>query len=141
MAGTKIVVLQMKEIIRTVAFVLVALVLIIFLVTMFVPKEKDAGSDDSTVYNAGTYSSAFLLGDKSIDIMVTVDDNSIIAIDIAPMEEVQTVFYPLVEPTFNSMAEEIIRTQSLNIQASVDTAVTSQMLLNAVATALDEASY
>ena len=74
---TKIVVLHMKEIIYTVLFICLGILLVALLTFMFHPKNKETSSSKSTSYQPGIYTSQLTLGDKELEVEVTVDENHI----------------------------------------------------------------
>ena len=71
---TKIVVLHMKEIIYTVLFICLGILLVALLTFMFHPKNKETSSSKSTSYQPGIYTSQLTLGDKELEVEVTVDE-------------------------------------------------------------------
>jgi len=137
MGGTRIMVFQLKELIKTGIFALLGLVLIIALIIFLLPdKSKDAAAGG---YVPGTYTAQIILHSKPVDIAVTVSDKEITNIQLMNMQAEQEVFYPLFKPTLDDLTKEIIRYQTTQIATSKDTAVTSQILLDAVNAALQQA--
>ena len=103
---TKIVVLHMKEIIYTVIFAVLAIILILLLIFMFRPG-----------HHSGSNSIRFTNLNESI-----------------------TTMYPFIEPAIEDIAEQVYKKQSLdNIQYSSDTPYTSQLIVQAIETALKKA--
>ena len=137
MGGTKIFVVQLKELIKMAIFGLIGISLIIMLIYFFIPKDKTDSA--SAIYNAGTYSSEVVLHNSPVNILVTVSETEITAIELKNMAEVQEVFYPLFQPTIETLSKEIIEKQSLNISVSSDTQFTSHVILSAVNSALEKA--
>lgn len=138
MNSTKIIVIQLKELIMTIIFSLIGVILLGILIYIFIPKDKPASQNN--IYIPGKYTSSIMLGDKSVDVEVVVDTNKITAIDFRNLEEEQEVFYPLAQPTLNDMSEKIISTQSLDMSISEDTDITANLLLEAISEAVDKAS-
>lgn len=136
MGGTRIVVLQLKQIIRMGIFVLVGLGLIIAFIWFLTPRDK---SGSSALYIPGTYAAQIILHNKPVSVEVTVNETEITNVELKDMLEVQEVFYPLFKPTMESLSKEILQKQSTNVSTSADTAVTSQILLDAVNVALEQA--
>ncbi len=134
--GTKIIVVQLKELIRTAIFAIIGLALIILLIYFFIPKDK---ADSSALYVPGTYSSKIILHNDPVMVEVTVSAKEIESIKLLSMTEAEQLFYPLFEPTLNELAQTIIDTQSINVAALPDTPVTSGILLEAVSMALAQA--
>ena len=73
---TKIVVLHMKEIIYTVIFAVLAIILILLLIFMFRPEHRSA-SKDNRIYTPGIYTSDITLNNTALEVEVTVDESHI----------------------------------------------------------------
>lgn len=148
---TKIVVLKLREIIYTVLFAVLAIILVLLLVRMFAaPKEtpstaetsQEASSSEDTRYIAGIYTTPVTLGSTSADVEVIVDENHINSIRLVNLSETATAMYPLVSPALEDIARQICKKQSLEqITCPEDNKYTSQLLLNAIAQALESAKY
>ena len=106
---TKIVVLHMKEIIYTVIFAVLAIVLILLLIFMFRPGHH-SGSNDKKIYTPGIYTSDITLNNTAFEVEVTVDETHI--------NKKQSLE---------------------NIQYSSDTPYTSQLIVQAIENALKKA--
>lgn len=141
---TKIVVLHLKELIYTGIFALLGILFIILLIIMFVPKDKkDSGSSNipADTYAPGIYTTSLVLNDNTVDVEVTVDRYNINGIRIVNLDEAVATMFPLLEPSFNDLANQILQTQSLdNITYADDNKYTSMVLLNAIKASLDKAS-
>lgn len=163
---TKIVVLHMKELIYTGIFVALGILLILLLIIMFLPK-KDASSssqdttqeseeetdpsvpsssnisvDSSSVstYIPGIYTTQLVLNDQSIDVEVIVDEASITSIRLVNLSESVTTMYPLLEPTFESLCNQIYEKQSLDeISYETSSKYTSLVLLEAIRNSVEKA--
>lgn len=136
---TKIVVLHMKEIIYTAVFVVLGILLIILLTFMFSPK-KDKNISDTKEYTPGVYTSMVTVGNTNLEVEVAVDSSHINAIRFSNLDESVMTMYPLVQPAIESIAKQIYDSQSLdNITLSESNPFTSQMILNAIETALKKA--
>ncbi|MCD7776944.1 MAG: hypothetical protein LUH47_00285 [Clostridiales bacterium] len=130
--STKIVVFQMKDLIKKGAFIAAGIIILAFIL-FFLNSDKN-----KTSYIPGTYSAEIILQNNPVVIEVTVDENSILDIAMLNMGETQEVFYPLFEPSFETLRSEILNLQTTDIAISENT-VTSSILLDAVNTALEEA--
>lgn len=153
MSGTKFLVLHLKEIIKAGALALVGLILLIAIIYFFMPKEQSSSpqvlvdnssnssdsSDSALTFIPGTYSSQIPLNNSPASVEVTVTENEITNIALSQLTETQELFYPLLTPTMNTLSQEIIDSQSLNITSSVENSVTNQVLVNAISKALHEA--
>lgn len=138
---TKIVVLRMKEIIYTAIFLGLAVLLITLCFIMFRPKRETAAvSGDVAGYVPGVYSAALTLGNENVNVEVRVDAKRINSIELVPLSEAVTTMYPLMQPTLEDLASQIVGTQSTeNLTYPSASRYTSGALLKAIDTALDKA--
>ncbi|NBJ92584.1 hypothetical protein [Parablautia muri] len=141
---TKIVVLHLKELIYTGLFALLGILFIILLIIMFVPKDKKQETTietPSAVYVPGIYTTSLVLNDNAVDVEVTVDETNINDIRIVNLDEAVTTMFPLLEPSFDDLANQILKNQSLdNITYADDNKYTSMVLLNAIKSSLSKAA-
>lgn len=113
------------------------------------PTEAAQSTDESTQtgtaaetasYTPGVYTEPITLGDSTVDVEVTVDSNHINSIRLVNLSESTAASYPLVSPSLEHIASQILETQSLaGITSPQENRYTSQMLLSAVADALEQA--
>lgn len=153
---TKIVVLHMKEIVYTGIFLVLGILLIIFLIILFIPGENEDTSlpspententeseltvDSTSLYIPGIYNTEILLNDQAINVEVIVDQSGISSINLVNISTAVTTMYPLLEPAFNSLTEQIITTQSLDdINYPQESKYTTLVLLEAIRKSLDKA--
>lgn len=141
---TKIVVLHMKELIYTGIFVLLGILFIILLILMFLPKNKENTKTQETAsatYVPGVYTASLILNNHAVDIQVVVDENNINSIQLVNLDEAVTTMYPLIEPAFEEIIDQIYEGQSLeNITYSDDNKYTSSILLDAIGDSLEKAA-
>ena len=136
---TKIVVLHMKEIIYTAVFAALAIILILLLVFMFLPKNKESKTNEEK-YMPGVYTSTVTLNNTALEVEVTVDETHINSIRFSNLDESVTTMFPLIQPTIEDIAEQVYDSQSLdNIQLSEDSPYISQIIVNAIDEALKKA--
>lgn len=156
-AKTKIVVLHMKELIYTGIFATLGILLVVMLVVMFLPKDKEetpdspevppqTGSPDTptatsaAAYIPGVYTTELVLGGQSIDVEVIVGQEAITSIRLVNLSESVTTMYPLLEPALESICNQVYETQSLdNITYTADSKYTSLVLLEAIRNSLNKA--
>lgn len=137
---TRIVVLHMKEIIYTAIFAVFAIVLILLLLFMFLPKAKETNAETQK-YTPGIYTSDLTVGSANLTVEVTVDRSSITSIRFSNLDETVASMYPLIQPSIEDIAKQVIDTQSLeDIQYSEDNPYTCQVILNAIDEALKKAA-
>jgi uncharacterized protein with FMN-binding domain len=155
MASTKLIVLKSKEIIYTAIFVALVILLIIILSIMFKQPATDEGNNDTAssedtatdtatdtevFYNPGTYSSTVSLGDTTLSVLVTVDEESITDVALLNLDETITTMYPLLEPSMEDINTQLQYVSSIdNITYSGDNQYTTQLLCNAIKEALEGA--
>lgn len=100
-----------------------------------------SASTQEAAYTPGIYTTPVTLGENTVDVEVTVDSNHINSIRLVNLSEVTTAAYPLVSPSLDHIASQILNTQSLDgITAPQENRYTSQLLLSAIAEALELAS-
>ncbi|MDE6749173.1 MAG: hypothetical protein K2K21_08965 [Lachnospiraceae bacterium] len=143
---TKIVVLHLKELIYTGIFAVLGILLIILLVIMFLPKNEKKNAvttmtqTSTNTYIPGVYTTSLILNDNVVEIEVTVDEQSINSIRLVNLDEAVTTMYPLIQPSFESLASQIIVNQSLDgITYPDDSKYTSMILLNAISASVEKA--
>lgn len=143
MSKTKIVIIQLKEIIYTAIFVGLGILLILLLVFMFLPKNKEAkppAANAEAIYHAGVYSSQLTLGNTSLNVEVVVDSNHINSVQISNLNDSVTTMFPLVEPALASISHQLSNNVAIgDIVISEDSKYTQTLLLEAIDSALKKA--
>ena len=138
---TRIIVLHMKEIIYTVIFLLLGILLIVLLASMFLPGQNAKSSSAKKIYTPGVYTSALTLNNTTLEVEVTVDESHINSIRFANLDETVTTMFPLLQPAMESIADQIIDTQSLEgLSYPEDTPYTSQVLVETIQKTLEKAT-
>lgn len=141
---TKIVVLHLKELIYTGIFIVLGILFIILLIIMFGPG-KDSQPDSATqetenVYSPGVYTTSLVLNEHIVDVEVVVDENYINSVRLVNLNDSVTAMYPLIEPSFEQIANQLYETQSINaITYSDESKYTTLVLLDAINTSLEKA--
>ncbi|MCL2674588.1 MAG: hypothetical protein FWE92_04575 [Defluviitaleaceae bacterium] len=157
MGGTKIFVLQVQQIRKVLliaAAVVAAILLVMFLFggrsaeTPTTPHVQPAPQQQApppaartpeTRYVPGTYFSEITLANSTIIVSVEVSENAILNVSIYDPYEAQEMFYPLMQPTMDSLSQQIVTMQSLNVQMADGTPYTQEVLISAIRNALDAA--
>ncbi len=125
----------MKEIIYTVIFATLGILILCLLFFMFSGNRHSSVSDKK--YTPGVYTSSFTLGNEDLELEVSVSDTSINSIRISNLSETVTAMYPLLQPSLENLADQICKSQSLDhLTLSSDSPYTSQLLLNTIRDAL-----
>lgn len=139
---TKIVVLHMKEVIYTIIFLILAVILGILLFFMFGPgKSLVSSSPDTDRYTPGIYRTSVNLNNNNFDVEVTVDAHRIQSISLVNLSESTAAMFPLMEPALNSLATQIYSLQSTqNLQYANEQKYTSELLIHAIDASLEKAA-
>ena len=145
MSQTKIIILQMKEIIYTAIFIGLGLLLILLLLLMFHPgKEKDTTPLPSTseaLYTPGIYTTQLTLGNQTVNLEVLLDTDHISGIQVTALDETVTTMYPLLEPAVDDISSQLSNGISLdNVVLSSESQYTQMLILQTVDELLSNAS-
>ena len=144
-SSPKIVVLKTREILYTLILLFLLILLIVCLFLMFAPKKADSRQPQSVTsvatYIPGIYTAPVTLGKDTMNMEVTVDASEIRAIRLVNLSEAITASYPLVSPSLEEIAAQILETQSLDgISCPAENRYTAQLLLSAISEALATAA-
>lgn len=142
MAKTKIIVIQMKEIIYTALFIGIGILLIILLVFLFKPKSSDNAESQNTsaLYNAGTYTSQIMLNNTALNLELKVDPERIKSVKLVNIDESVTTMFPLLEPALAQIEDQLINNQNItDINISESSKYTQTLLIDAISEVLDKA--
>jgi uncharacterized protein with FMN-binding domain len=141
MAKTKIVVIQLKEIIYTVIFAALGILLILLLIFMFKGgKDDKTAANDTDQYKAGVYTSSINLNDTSFNLEVVVDNNHINSVQLQNTDDSIATMFPLIEPSLEAITLQLNKDVPIEqIQTQDDMQYTQQLLIEAIETALDKA--
>lgn len=136
MSGTRFVVVKLKELIKTVVFAVLGVVILVGLIWFFL----SLGDNDSGTYRDGVYHTQVALGDENAVVSVTVKKGKIEDVALTEVNESTMVFYPLLQTAAEEVCKEVVKTQSLTIQVSEENAYSAQAILEAVAQGLKAAA-
>lgn len=144
MSRTRIVILQMREIIYTAVFVGLGILLLIILFFMFWPDGKDenkeqADNGKTAVYEAGVYSKQMTVGDSVINLQVVLDEEQVKSVEMINLDDTVSAMYPLMKPSVESISNQLASGVSLDeVVLSDEGQYTEKMILNDVDSVLDE---
>lgn len=140
---TKIIVLHMKELVYTGIFVLLGILFLVLIILMFSSDHPSSGSEKVTetmAYVPGIYTTTLQLGQNSVELEIVLDENNINSIRLVQLDEAVSAMYPLIEPSLDSITQQILHSQSLdNITYSDDNRYTSSILLDAIRATIEKA--
>jgi uncharacterized protein with FMN-binding domain len=102
--------------------------------------DRSSTSPSGTAYIPGIYTTELVLNDQVVDVEVIVDKESISSIRLVNLNESVSTMYPLLQPTFDALCQQIYERQSLqNITYDTDSKYTSLVLLQAIEHSLEKA--
>jgi uncharacterized protein with FMN-binding domain len=131
----------MKELVYTGVFLVLGVILVLLLVIMFRGSKDEPNAVESSTYIAGIYTSTIDFQNHSVNVQVTVDQNRIKDVALVNLEDDVAVMYPLMEPTIESLRDQILDQQNLdNITYETENQYTSAVLLGAIKQALAKAA-
>lgn len=137
---TKIVVLQLKQLIFSGVLITLGILLLILFLIITKPNDKTAADVSESLYTPGTYTTSLVLNNSAVSISVTVSAQEILSVDMENLDESVAVMYPLMEPSLDVLESQILESQSLeNITYPEDRKYTSLVLMNAISEALEQA--
>ncbi|HPU63212.1 MAG TPA: hypothetical protein PK304_03575 [Mobilitalea sp.] len=140
MAKTKIVVIQLKEIIYTVIFAALGILLILLLIFMFSGKDKEDVATDTKLYKAGVWTTSIPLSDTVINLEVILDEDHIKSVRIVNIDETITTMYPLVEPALEEISAQLSNGVPIEqLQLKDDSKYTQTLLIEAIKVVLEKA--
>ena len=140
MAKTKIVVIQLKEIIYTVIFAALGILLILLLIFMFSGKDNEDVASETKLYKAGVWTSSTSISDTVINLEVVLDESHINSVRIINIDETITTMFPLVAPALDEISEQLSNDVPIEqLELTDDSRYTKTLLIEAIKVALDKA--
>lgn len=138
-AKTKIVVVKAKELIYTALFIGLGIVLILLLIFMFAPEGKNV-STSAGVYTPGVYTSTITLGETTLDVAVSVDQDHITSVSLNNLSDSVSAMYPLLQPSVEEINAQLATISSIDdLELNSDSKYTGLMLQQAIKNALRKA--
>ena len=99
---------------------------------------EPVGTDHT--YIPGIYTTELILGSETANVEVIVSDHAITSVSLADPSETLTTMYPLLEPTMESLNDQLCEMQDPSqVTYSAETRYTSLVLLEAVKASLEKA--
>ena len=138
MSGPKILVLQMKDLIKIGAIAIGGIILVVVALVLLLGGSGDSQTPETDgIFVPGIYASTIILNDKPLEVRVTVSDTEILDIYLTDKAEIQRIFFPLFEPRMADLAVEVLHHQTTAIDPATDYPVTTDILHRAVKAALE----
>lgn len=144
MSNTKIVVLQAKKMIYAGILALAVIIIIAVLLVLFWPgrnqgKELTYNYGAEQIYKAGVYTKELKLGDTSVNLQLTLDEDHVKSLEIVNLEESVETMYPLMKPTVEKISKQLTAGNGMEeIVMSKDAQYTEKMLVESVKEMLEE---
>ena len=155
-AKTKIIVLRMKQLIYTGILAVAAILLLLLLFSVFASDKNNSSTPETdsdaenpssvsvlstAAYIPGVYTTELILNDQSVEIEVIVDHTSVTSLRLVNLSESITTLYPLLEPAFLQLRDQIYETQSLDtVTYNSENKYTTLVLLEAIKSSLEKAT-
>ncbi|TCT14333.1 uncharacterized protein with FMN-binding domain [Natranaerovirga pectinivora] len=137
--STKIIVIQLREIIYTAIFVGLGIFLIFLLIFMFSPKKNDATTPTMT-YIPGVYTSSMVLENQAVNVEVRVNENEITSVKIVDLHPAVETLYPLLQPSLEHISSQLTsNTDVAEVTFNADHKYTSSLIMDAIKNSLEKA--
>ena len=152
MSKTKIVVVKLKELLITIALVILAIFLILFGIAWASTKKEvspkgtpsntpnKTTSFTSALYTPGVYTSSISIGDTLVHLELVCDDTHINSIRLVNLDEAIATMYPLLSPALEDLELQLsndIPIEELTITEGSQ--YTQNLLIEAIETTLAKA--
>ena len=140
MGKTKIVVLQLKELIYTAIFIGLGILLLVLLVYMFYPEDED-NATASAEYKPGVYTSQLTLGESTLNIEVSVDQKHVNSVSVTNLDESMSTMYPLISPSVENLESQLKKDVPVDdVVLTEDSRYTEILLLDGIKDCLAQAT-
>ncbi|TCK92397.1 hypothetical protein EDC19_2132 [Natranaerovirga hydrolytica] len=137
--STKIIVVQLKEIIYTAIFIGLGIFLILLLIFMFTPNDT-ADVEPSNNYIPGVYTSSLIMDNQAVNVEVRVDEQDIRSIQIVDLDPAVETLYPLLRPSLENISDQLVaNTEIDDIHYDLENQHISSVLVDVVKNALNKA--
>lgn len=144
MSKTKIVVFKLKELIYTIIFVCLGILLILLLVLMFLRGKGNTDTPDASetaAYHAGVYTSVLTLNDTALNLEIVCDPNHINSVRLVNLDESVTTMYPLLNPALEELELQLGMDVPLEeLELTESSKYTQMLLLEVIKETLEKAA-
>ena len=139
-SDTHIFVFRLRQLLTALAVAVILILTAILAVFQFIPSKKDVQTSPASAYTAGIYTSSITLNNQSVDIQVVVDKDHIKSASIVNLDESVAAMYPLLTTSMDAISAQLAAGVSIDdIRYESSSRYTSQVLLSAIAQAIDKA--
>ena len=148
MNKSRLFVFQLKEIIYTLIFIVLGIILIIVLINMFKGNKTTISTNGTKLeqnnciaYMPGVYTTQLNLNDQTLNIKLTVDNSTIKSITLTNLNNNTSIMYPLLEPSIEYIESELSKgTPISKIEFDTNSKYTQSLLVDAISNLLNEAT-
>ena len=135
MPGSKFMVIKLRELMKTAAFAVLGVAIIVALIYFAVGRLGDS----QAVYNPGVYSSQIELQNGNVMVEVKVGKTKIKKVTVSSDSETVPVFYPLFNTVAEDIGKQVVKQQTTQLEIEGDGSVTTALILDAVEESLAQA--
>lgn len=141
MKKSRLFVISIREIIYTLIFLILGILLIVLLFYMFLPNDEEEQNTSSSTYIPGMYTSCMTLEDNAFTLQLTVDKDSINSIDLISTDEAIATVYPLIPTCLESIETQLINNTPIDeLSVSEESKYTHILLTDAIKDLLNKAA-
>ena len=137
-SDTRIFVFRLRQLLTFLLVLIILIAAAVFILFVIGSSKKDVQTSPASAYTAGVYTSSITLNNQSVDIQVVVDKDHIKSASIVNLDESVAAMYPLLTTSMD--AAQLAAGVSIDdIRYESSSRYTSQVLLSAIAQAIDKA--
>lgn len=144
MSKTRIVILQLRELVLTAILVGLGIILLVVLFFMFwlgISGKKEASLSNQTekVYEAGVYTEELQIGDSKVNLQLSLDENCVKSVEMVNLDETIETMYPLMKPTIEEISNQLAAGKGMDeIVVSEESQYTEKVIVDAVSEMIKE---
>lgn len=144
MSQTKIVVLQVKKLIRVGIAIGIGILVIIIIAFMLSGKDGDSENKISDTaaegkYESGQFTKEIQMGDAYVNVQLSLEGDHIKGLELVNLEKSVKTMYPLMEPTVEKISKQLVSGKDVaEIEISEESQYTEKVILGAVEQLLEE---
>ena len=137
-SDTRIFVFRLRQLLTFLLVLIILIAAAVFILFVIGSSKKDVQTSPASAYTAGVYTSSITLNNQSVDIQVVVDKDHIKSASIVNLDE--SAMYPLLTTSMDAISAQLAAGVSIDdIRYESSSRYTSQVLLSAIAQAIDKA--
>ena len=137
-SDTRIFVFRLRQLLTFLLVLIILIAAAVFILFVIGSSKKDVQTSPASAYTAGVYT--ITLNNQSVDIQVVVDKDHIKSASIVNLDESVAAMYPLLTTSMDAISAQLAAGVSIDdIRYESSSRYTSQVLLSAIAQAIDKA--